>query len=30
MGEKMKFYETIKKYENKIIDLYVDMDGVIE
>ena len=25
----MKFYETIKKYENKIIDLYVDMDGVI-
>jgi hypothetical protein len=29
MGEKMKFYETIKKYENKIIDLYVDMDGVI-
>ena len=25
----MKFYETIKKYENKIIDLYVDMDCVI-
>ena len=25
----MKFYETINKYKDKNIDIYVDMDGVI-
>lgn len=25
----MKFYETIEKYQDKQIDLYIDMDGVI-
>ena len=25
----MKFYDTINKYKDKDIDLYVDMDGVI-
>lgn len=25
----MKFYETIEKYSDKTIDIYVDMDGVI-
>lgn len=25
----MRFYETIEKYNNTIIDLYVDMDGVL-
>lgn len=25
----MKFYETIDRYKNEIIDIYVDMDGVI-
>lgn len=25
----MKFYETINKYKDKSIDIYVDMDGVI-
>ena len=25
----MKFYDTINKYKDKAINLYVDMDGVI-
>ena len=25
----MKFYDTIEKYKDKQIDIYVDMDGVI-
>ena len=25
----MKFYETINRYNDKNIDIYVDMDGVI-
>jgi len=25
----MKFYETLDKYQNKDVDIYVDMDGVI-